>query len=67
VRALPQILGVYRTAGETDYVIRARVPDVQGYDALYQALIARVPLADVSASFVMEEIKDATELPLDHA
>ena len=67
VRELPQILGVYRTAGDTDYVIRARAPDVQGYDRLYRALIARVPLADVSASFVMEEIKDATELPLDHA
>ncbi|MEI4262274.1 hypothetical protein [Roseovarius sp. D0-M9] len=26
--------------------------------------IARVPMGDVSASFVMEEIKDTTELPL---
>ena len=45
-------------------VIRARVADVKGYDRLYQALVARVELADVSASFVMEEIKETTELPL---
>ena len=30
----------------------------------YQILVARVPMRDVSASFVMEEIKDTTALPL---
>ena len=34
------------------------------YDRLYQALIRRVPLSDVSASFVMEQIKDTHQLPL---
>jgi Lrp/AsnC family transcriptional regulator len=50
--------------GDLDYLIRARVADVKGYDRLYQDLVARVDLADVSASFVMEEIKETTELPL---
>ena len=36
------------------------------YDALYQRLISKVELTDVSSSFVMEEIKDTTELPLDY-
>jgi Lrp/AsnC family transcriptional regulator len=40
------------------------VADVAAYDALYQRLIRRVPLSDVSASFVMEEIKDTTALPV---
>lgn len=62
--ALPQITGVYRMTGDIDYLIRARVADVADYDALYQALIRRVPLSDVSASFVMEEIKDTTALPV---
>jgi Lrp/AsnC family transcriptional regulator len=35
-----------------------------GYDALYQQLIHLVPVSDVSASFVMEEIKESTALPL---
>ena len=63
-RALPEILGAYRMTGDLDYLIRARVRDVADYDRLYQRLIDRVALSDVSASFVMEEIKDSTELPL---
>ncbi len=63
-REIPEILGAYRMTGDLDYLIRARVRDVADYDRLYQRLIARVPLSDVSASFVMEEIKDTHELPL---
>jgi len=63
-RILPEILGAYRMTGDLDYLIRARVADVADYDRLYQRLIEQVPLSDVSASFVMEEIKDTTELPL---
>ena len=58
------ILSVYRMTGDLDYLIRARVADMAGYDALYQQLIHLVPIADVAASFVMEEIKDTTALPL---
>ena len=65
VTGLPEIIGVHRTSGEVDYVLRARVADVKAYDRLYQRLIARVPLSDVSASFVMEDIKDTTALPID--
>ncbi len=63
VSAIPEIIGVYRMSGDLDYVLRARVPDVKAYDRLYQRLIAKVPLSDVSASFVMEEIKETLELP----
>lgn len=62
VMSIPEIQGVYRMSGDLDYVLRARVPDVKGYDRLYQRLIARVPLSDVSASFVMEEIKETMML-----
>ncbi|MEO0766168.1 MAG: Lrp/AsnC family transcriptional regulator [Pseudomonadota bacterium] len=63
-RTIPNILSVYRMTGDLDYLIRARVRDMAGYDALYQQLIHLVPIADVAASFVMEEIKDSTALPL---
>lgn len=61
----PEIIGVYRMSGDLDYVLRARVADVKAYDRLYQRLIAKVPLSDVSASFVMEEIKDTTIVPVE--
>lgn len=63
-REMPEILGAYRMTGDLDYLVRARVADVKAYDRLYRALVARVDLHDVSASFVMEELKDTTALPL---
>ena len=64
VRGLPEILGTYRMSGELDYLVRARVRDMAAYDRLYQRLIREVELADVTASFVMEELKETTALPL---
>ncbi len=63
-RSIPEIQGVYRMTGDLDYLIRMRVRDVAEYDRLYQKLIEKVKLRDVSASFVMEEIKETTELPV---
>jgi len=67
VKDIPEITGVYRTTGETDYMLQAVVPDMQGYDRLYKRLIAKVPLTDVSSFFVMEKVKETTELPLGYA
>lgn len=63
VEGMPEILGAYRTSGETDYLLHARVADVRAYDRLYQRLIRRVPIKDLSASFVMEVLKETTALP----
>ena len=63
-RDMHEILGIYRMTGDLDYLIRARVRDIADYDALYQRLIRKVSLSDVSASFVMEEIRDTTALPV---
>ena len=62
--SIPEILGAYRTSGDLDYLLRARVADVAAYDRLYQKLIRKVALKDISASFVMEEIKETTALPV---
>ena len=64
VNGIPEILGAYRTSGDLDYLLHARVADVKAYDRLYQKLIRSVPVKDVSASFVMEEIKETTALPV---
>ncbi|TFL20127.1 Lrp/AsnC family transcriptional regulator [Jannaschia formosa] len=64
VAAMPEIQGAHRMTGELDYVLRVRVRDVADYDRFYKALIARVPVADISASFVMEDIVDRTALPV---
>lgn len=64
VASMPEIQGAHRMTGDLDYVLRVRVRDVADYDRFYKALIARVQMADISASFVMEDIKDTTALPI---
>lgn len=63
VQEVEGVLEVYRLGGQLDYLLKAVVADMPGYDRLYQRLIA-ADLFDVSASFVMEEIKATTALPL---
>jgi len=67
VRDIPEIVGVYRMTGDVDYLLQAVIHDVSAYDRLYKRLIGKITLADVSSSFVMEEIKSTTVLPLDYA
>ena len=64
VKSTPEIIGAHRMTGDLDYVLRVRVRDVKSYDNFYQKLIAQVPLSDISASFVMEDIVDTTKLPI---
>jgi Lrp/AsnC family transcriptional regulator len=63
VEGIPGILEVYRMGGDIDYLLKAVVADMRDYDRLYQELI-EADLYDVSAGFVMEEIKATTALPL---
>jgi Lrp/AsnC family transcriptional regulator len=64
VREMPEIIAAQRMSGDLDYVLRVRVKDVPAYDRFYQRLIDKVKIADVSASFVMEDVKDTTVLPV---
>jgi Lrp/AsnC family transcriptional regulator len=61
---MPEVLDIYRMAGEVDYVLRVVVPDMQGYDAFYKRLIAAVPLKNVTTRFAMERVKSTTALPI---
>jgi Lrp/AsnC family transcriptional regulator len=64
VRSLPEVVEFYRMAGDVDYLLKVQVGSVKDYDRVYRALISRIDLADVSATFAMECIKNTTELPL---
>ncbi len=67
VKGLPEILEVHRLSGEFDYLVRIVMPDIGTYDSVYKKMIAAVDMANVTASFVLESIKDTTILPLDYA
>jgi len=66
VTELPEVLGVWRMAGEYDYLMQVQVADMKRYDDFYKRLVSRVPgLSDVTSSFAMEQIKHTTALPID--
>jgi Lrp/AsnC family transcriptional regulator len=67
VMSIPEIVEFYRMSGDVDYLLRAVVPDIAGYDAVYKRLIEKIELGDVSSSFAMEQIKFTTALPLQFA
>ncbi|MEM7338024.1 MAG: Lrp/AsnC family transcriptional regulator [Actinomycetota bacterium] len=66
VTRIPEVTEAYRTSGELDYMLKVRVPDIAAYDVFYRQLIEEVELYDVRTTFVMEELKHTTALPLTH-
>jgi Lrp/AsnC family transcriptional regulator, cysteine-sensing transcriptional activator len=65
VRDIPEIVEVFRMAGDLDYLLRAVVPDMAAFDALYQRLTEAIPIKNVTSHFAMERIKATTVYPLD--
>lgn len=65
VLSIPNIQSVYRMTGDLDYLIKVRIAGINDYDQFYQRLVSLVALSDVSASFVMEEIRETTAIPVD--
>jgi Lrp/AsnC family transcriptional regulator len=64
VSVMPEVMELYRMAGDVDYMLRVVVPDIAGYDGFYKRLIAAVPLSNVTSRFAMEKIKSTTALPV---
>ena len=66
IQDIPEVIECYRMSGETDYLLKVVVSDIESYDAFYKNLIERINLTDVSTSFSMEQIKYTTALPLNY-
>ena len=64
VRAMPEITAAYRMTGDLDYLLHVRLADMAAYDRFYRDLTSRIAVSDMSASFVMEELRDSPALPL---
>jgi Lrp/AsnC family transcriptional regulator len=64
VAAMPEVMEVYRMAGDVDYMLRVAVADMTEYDAFYKRLIAVAPMKNVTSRFAMERMKHTTAYPL---
>lgn len=64
VAAMPEVMDVYRMAGDVDYLLRVVVGSMAEFDDFYRKLIADVPLKNVTSRFAMERVKNNTAYPL---
>lgn len=64
VRAMPEVMEVYRMAGDVDYLLRIAVGSMTAFDTFYKRLIGAVPLKNVTSRFAMERVKSTTAYPL---
>lgn len=65
IAQMPEIMEIYRMAGDVDYMLRITVPSMAAVDDFYQRLIALVPLKNVTSRFAMERVKYTTAYPLE--
>jgi Lrp/AsnC family transcriptional regulator len=64
VSEMPEVLELYRMAGDVDYMLRVVVSGMPAYDAFYKRLISAAPLKNVTSHFAMERVKATTALPI---
>ena len=67
INDMDEVVEFYRLSGSIDYLLKVLVPSIEKYDEFYKKLTDKIALTDVSTSFSMEEIKQTSTLPLDHA
>jgi Lrp/AsnC family leucine-responsive transcriptional regulator len=67
VRTWPEVVACYAMTGDTDYLLRVHVEDLEHYSRFMMNRLLRQPgVIDVKSNFVLERIKDTTALPLGH-
>jgi Lrp/AsnC family transcriptional regulator len=64
VAVMPEVMEVYRMAGDIDYMLRVAVADMAEYDRLYKRLITAARVKKVTSRFAIERIKHTTAYPL---
>ena len=64
IKEMPEVMEIYRMAGDVDYMLRITVPNMAAVDTFYQRLISMVPLKNVTSRFVMERVKFTSAYPV---
>ena len=65
VRRQPEVLECHMVAGGFDYLIKARVGDMDAYRAFLGDVLTRMPgVRETRTYAVLEEVKSTTALPL---
>lgn len=65
IEAMPEVMEVWRVAGQLDYLLRITVADMAAFDALYTQLTNAVPIRTFTSHVALERIKFTTAYPVD--
>jgi len=67
VQDWPEVVGCHSTSGDMDYLLRIHVEDLEHFSRFVMDSLLKHPgVLDVKSSFVLEEVKETTALPLAH-
>lgn len=67
VKDWPEVLGCHSLTGDMDYLLRVQVADLDHFSRfIMDSLLKHPGVIDVKSSFVLEEVKETTALPLAH-
>jgi Lrp/AsnC family transcriptional regulator len=64
VSEMPEVLEIFRMAGDIDYILKVVVADMAAYDGFYKRLIDMIPIKNVTSRFAMERIKSVTNFDI---
>ncbi|HAY40799.1 MAG TPA: ArsR family transcriptional regulator, partial [Gammaproteobacteria bacterium] len=64
VSMMPEIVECHRLSGSIDYLLKVIIKDIEGYDLFYKGLITKVSFLNVTSNFVIERMKQTTEIPI---
>jgi Lrp/AsnC family leucine-responsive transcriptional regulator len=65
VKDWPEVQGCHALTGDMDYLLRVRVADLDHFSRfVMESLLKHPGVLDVKSSFVLEEVKETTALPL---
>ncbi|APV49926.1 AsnC family transcriptional regulator [Betaproteobacteria bacterium GR16-43] len=65
VKDWPEVVGCHSTTGDMDYLLRVHVEDLEHFSRFVMDSLLKHPgVIDVKSSFVLEEVKETTALPL---
>ena len=65
IRERPEVMECYLMTGDSDYLLRVVVPDVQAFERFIVDVLAKIPGVDnIRSSFALKQVKYKTALPL---
>ena len=67
VKDWPEVLACHSLTGDMDYLLRVQVENLEHFSRFVMDSLLKHPgVVDVRSSFVLEEVKETTALPLAH-